>query len=387
MERSKIGARYGGIMSIGKIEAIANLQRYKSHQAECSKLSHLVEKHQSLVEGMTSCKEGEPWNCKKHHPESLWENALEIESLCTELLLEHAQLYVLIEQNYEITQRLEVQKTTVFSEASVILTAIIEKTTTLTSLIHEELIKPRLLNSPPSDSLSSRLMPLSITSPITIHPAPKLRLERHQHCLDLLADIRLDDEHLHVTAERLESIKERAVFKIFDENYQQVASRPYFHLYFLHRKECPEKADQLRHGSYGGRAFKNKELGFSSTLLERQRVVARTQVEVALHGLDEALRANDCEQIGYFLKFLETIQLDARDGIGAQRNIAHYLFHKLHEIYKVDCDKAGSTLPKPQEEFGRNGYIGKAGFEVNKSYRLAAFEQVITDLRAAWKIF
>ncbi len=368
---------------------------FANHHSSCEHLSGLLKEYQVLVEGMESCEVGDPWTCKKHHPLELYETALRVDRIIDDLIFKQSELSKSLE---EITEGGELAQKEL-SDSEHLLSSMVAKAAEMMGVIYKR-IKPEHsetgIKSSSDFSLSSRLKPLTLGSPppvrlkssevVIVRPPPKLQSERHKHCLDLLAELRLEDEHLASTAERLGSIKERAIFKVFDENYQQVASRPYFHIYFLHRKECPEKREQLNHGGYGEKAFLNQEAGYSSTLSERQRVVARTQVEVALHGLDESISADDFDKMSYYFECLEKTLLDARDGVKDQRNIAHLLFQTLYECYQVDLDKPGTKLPQPGADFGRNAFIGKAGFDVSKSYREAAFSLVILDLRAAWKI-
>lgn len=175
--------------------------------------------------------------------------------------------------------------------------------------------------------------------------------EQYENCLD---DIQTD---LAVLESEVESTVPNVKNCV---DFQGVADPIYNHLYFIHKKESPEKiTGDPKHGTH---AFFARE-GLNATNEERVRAVQRGMVQFAVLSIHLGLVTNNKELIKNGLDILETnsMKLHERDTLpflGGNSNIAHYLHGKFYDACK-EAHKQGTCLVHPDEypKLGRHGWL------------------------------
>ena len=203
------------------------------------------------------------------------------------------------------------------------------------------------------------------------------------HALSFLTSLILFSNEEHdLMVKRLSEVREQLICKITSEHMVDLNTRPFFHLAHIHKNEEPGKWNEA--ADYGLQAFCQQPL---AVLDDRRRAIRRTEVEVVLYGLEQAIRTDQFKEVNFYLSFLEkTCLLAPTDSLEGTDNVAHQLFLRLYETYKHDSDKEGSSLAKPQEDFGRTTFTSQAPNPHHKHYKLLALAKVIHDLKTAWKL-
>lgn len=182
----------------------------------------------------------------------------------------------------------------------------------------------------------------------------------------------------------LDSKGYKSVFKISDLKPRLIAERPFYHLYFIHKNESPEKLnDDMQ---YGNKAFAGV---YPATNAERSRAVQRTIVELALENLEDAINFGDGETLIQLLAALEEIKLDPKDRAGGHENAAYNLFNAFYHLH-ANARVHNSSLRNPdlrqfEGDFGRIAF-GKIMDGIDPAIKIAAINKVRSDLKAAWKL-
>lgn len=100
----------------------------------------------------------------------------------------------------------------------------------------------------------------------------------------------------------LESMGHKIPFKISGNVAALIADRPYFHLYFIHKNESPEKL--VNDMNYGNKAM----AGFyPASNEERTRAIQRTILELVLEGMEDAINFAQIDQIEGLVQLLEEL--------------------------------------------------------------------------------
>ncbi len=197
-----------------------------------------------------------------------------------------------------------------------------------------------------------------------------------------------DDAQLQEAYAALQTMDSRqlqSVFKMTDVNPRAIADRPFFHLYFIHKNEAPEK---LRgDGQYGNKAFAGT---YPATNEERSRSVQRTIVELALECLEDAINFEDGATVIALLDSLEATKLGPKDRAQGEQNATHNLYGAFYHLHAA-ARTSNSSLVDPndyskfQGDFGRKAF--RASMEgVDAAIKIAAIHQVRNALKAAWKL-
>lgn len=187
-------------------------------------------------------------------------------------------------------------------------------------------------------------------------------------------------EHLQI----LDSKGLKTIFKMTDMSSRTIADRPFFHLYFIHKNETPEKLkDDMQ---YGNKAFAGV---YPAKNEERIRAVQRAIVEIALENLEDAINFDDDAAVIELLNILESIKLDAKDRAENQENAAYNLFSVFYHLHNAARSNQTSLIdpnaPEFKGDFGREGFLStKQG--IDPAIKLAAINQVCNALKAAWKL-
>ncbi len=201
------------------------------------------------------------------------------------------------------------------------------------------------------------------------------------HTLCLLSSLHLfSDKELGEMVKRLNAIPEMFVDNLTGDKEIAVSTRPFFHLAKIHQHEQAKIWKESE--DYGAKAFTTLS---SATSDDRYRAIRRTEIELLLHGLQSAIQQDRFKDLTFYTTFLEkTCLLAPEDSIFGQKNVGHQIFLRLYEAYKKDVVKESSSLPQPQKDFGRTAFLSEEA--IYKKYKLQALEQVIQDLRAAWRL-
>jgi hypothetical protein len=174
--------------------------------------------------------------------------------------------------------------------------------------------------------------------------------------------------------------------KITEQLEEVRLTRPYTHLYFIHKKEHKELAEQLASDSDYG---KNTMLGqYPTTNLERCRALQRTIMELALKGLETMVDGNQKDNIQTTLKILEHTLTDPKDLPNNKDNPAHILFGQLYTLHSAARQK-NPALVDPADsrfnsDFGRHAFWCPNPNQVDPSTKTAAIEAVREVLKKAW---
>jgi hypothetical protein len=110
-----------------------------------------------------------------------------------------------------------------------------------------------------------------------------------------------------------------------------------------------------------------------------------------LHRANRTIQYEENAALRVVLDALEKLKLDPRDLPKGASNIAHALFGKLYELYKVDAEKPKSALEHPHSnkfkgDFGRHGFHGTGEVPVPREYQIKALQEISAAIKASWKI-
>ena len=182
----------------------------------------------------------------------------------------------------------------------------------------------------------------------------------------------------------LQSLGSTCLFPWSSDEESNIADRPNYHLYWIHSNEARHLLQSDM--NYGGKAFAGV---FPADNCERLRAVQRTMVEVALQGLETAIKVNDRDTMVNCLDILEEIKLDVKDRIGPD-NVAYALNGKFYKCHCEHRNNGESQLINPDDpqfhgNFGQYGMrVSTPGIEIG--IKLEAIQQVRDALKAAWKL-
>jgi hypothetical protein len=176
----------------------------------------------------------------------------------------------------------------------------------------------------------------------------------------------------------------KSVFKMSDSTPRMISDRPFFHIYFIHKNETPEKLKNDAH--YGNKAFAG---AYPATNEERRRAVERTIVELGLGNLEEAINFDDGATVIALLNILENVKLDAKDRANSQENAAYNLFSAFYHLH-VAARNSNSSLVNPHDpqfkgDFGREAFR-KSMNGVDPAIKIVAINQVREALKRVWKV-
>ncbi len=168
------------------------------------------------------------------------------------------------------------------------------------------------------------------------------------------------------------------------QSESNIADRPFFHLYLIHKNEAPQKLKNDM--QYGNRAFAGE---YEATNNERTRAVQRALAEVALKGLEEAINFQDGAAIVQLLDVLEEIKLDPNDRVNGQDCIAYNLYgmfyHEHVEARKTNTSLVDPSSPQFNGDFGRHG-MRSSLHNIDPSVKLATIAKAQNLLKTAWKV-
>lgn len=183
-----------------------------------------------------------------------------------------------------------------------------------------------------------------------------------------------------------ELAKKTCVLAMTDKkNPISIGDRLFFHTYFIHKNESPEKIDHRNH-QYGTHAF---QTGLA-TPEERVRCAQRTLVEMALTGMSDAIAQKDVKSLRQYLAVLENLNLDEKDLPKGVKNIAHALFGALYQDYKKAWE-VEKSMTHPHDgafkgDFGRHAFNDTGSVNIPARFKTAVIEQFTEQLRQAWKL-
>jgi hypothetical protein len=176
----------------------------------------------------------------------------------------------------------------------------------------------------------------------------------------------------------------KCAFKMSDSSLRPVSDRPFFHIYFIHKNEAPEKLQD--DGQYGNKAFAGV---YPATNQERLRTVQRTIVEFALENLEDAINFDDGAIVIQLLDILEGVKLDAKDRADEQENVAHNLFGAFYRLHAAARSSNPSLIDPHHSQFC--GDFGRGAFRtamngIDPAIKIAAINHVRDRLKAVWKV-
>jgi hypothetical protein len=174
-------------------------------------------------------------------------------------------------------------------------------------------------------------------------------------------------------------------FEMTEREPKSVGDRIFFHLFYLHKKEAPEKLNQ--DPNHGSTAFQAEA---AATPDERLRSAQRAMIEVAFAGIEETILYDDTTGLQHYLNLLEGLNLHRRDLPENKKNIAHYLFERLYFHYK-DAAESDKSLIHPHDgafrgDFGRTAFRNEAAIAIDPTYKLNVIKQVRDQLKQIWSI-
>ena len=162
-----------------------------------------------------------------------------------------------------------------------------------------------------------------------------------------------------------------------------------FHVYHIQNKETPDVIDRSN-TTWGTLAFQTD----LSTPEQKLRAAQRAQVEVLLGTLCDYFEGMENNPItnaipSLFFGSLEGLDLDPRDLPEGTKKLAHYLFEKLYNNYKVVWKQNKTEMVDPDDvcfnaDFGRNALTGDARGRVPNAYKLQALREVAQSLKEVW---
>ncbi|MGE3535123.1 MAG: hypothetical protein AB7H48_09855 [Parachlamydiales bacterium] len=207
-----------------------------------------------------------------------------------------------------------------------------------------------------------------------------------------LLQIRADDDadlQMLTLVAQLQSSELKAVFRMSSDTPWNVSDRLFFHTYFIHANETPEKIPSDV-DDYGRLAFLNFG-GVGSEPVERARAIQRTLVEVGLEGIENAIRDNDIESVRRYLDILDRFELHERDRIESFSRASHSLFAALYQRYNLAREADQSLVsahdPAFQGDFGRRGFRDEAPpHQVPQAIKLEVIRQIRQQYQQKWRI-
>lgn len=175
-------------------------------------------------------------------------------------------------------------------------------------------------------------------------------------------------------------------FTISSEKKSNIADRPCFHLYFIHKNENPQR--RFQDNKYGNNAMAGV---YPTSNVDRSRAFQRTIVELALEELKDAVSfAQPEDVIKDLLELLEKkIPLDTQDMPKESKNLAHTLFKIMYEKH-YEKQKTNSFLispndPRFQGDFGRKAFSSTTK-GIDSTIKIEAINSLCMKLKEAWKI-
>ncbi len=172
-------------------------------------------------------------------------------------------------------------------------------------------------------------------------------------------------------------------FKTLEKGSMNIAFRPNYHLYLIHKKEQPQllKADLL----YGNKAMVG---AYNATNEERSRAFARTALEAALEGLEKAVVQGDEEEIARFLGILDSLKLDARDlPVQVTQLGKQILFGQFYHLHKAARAKRADLVDPDHNQFKND--FGNVAFKgvangIDPTIKIQAIQKVREELERVW---
>lgn len=202
------------------------------------------------------------------------------------------------------------------------------------------------------------------------------------------ADEDADVQILTLVAQ-LQSANLQAVFKMSSNDPWNVTDRLFFHTYFIHANETPDRIPRDIE-DYGRLAFLNFG-GVGSEPVERARAIQRTLVEVGLEGLEDAILNNDAERARYYLDSLDRFEVHERDRIENYSRASHSLFAILYQRYNL-ARETDQSLTSPHDpafrgDFGRHGFRDEAApHQIPQAIKLEVIRQIRQQYQQKWRI-
>jgi len=162
-----------------------------------------------------------------------------------------------------------------------------------------------------------------------------------------------------------------------------VAGRIYFHLYFIHKEKSQGKLPKDL--DYGKNAMRGI---YPTTHDERIRAIARAIVEFTLPQLEDAVNANQFEDVRVALSALEELKMSPNDMPKEQPNLAHALFGKMYNKH-AEARKNKPTLVDPRDwkfrgDFGRKAFSMSDGIDVGD--KIAVIRDLLQELKKVWQV-
>ena len=212
-------------------------------------------------------------------------------------------------------------------------------------------------------------------------------MQRMQHSLQMITP-QMSSYHLgRVVADLYNMVSEgkKSIFQMSGTDLRPIGDRPFFHLYFIHKNEAPEKLkDDME---YGGKAFAG--VYSETTHEERARCVSRAIVELALENIEGAINYDNGELLVHSLDILEKIKLNEKDRAEGHENAAYHLFGAFYLAHVAARNGDGSLVDPSdsrfQNDFGRYALRGKYD-GVDPAIKLQAVAQVRNALKEVWKL-
>lgn len=177
----------------------------------------------------------------------------------------------------------------------------------------------------------------------------------------------------------------QCMFALTEIEKTSVGDRLFLHFRQLHRKESSQKViqdDQL----YGRDAFQNIKM---STPKERRRCIQRIIVEIALSGLEQTIKKNDIKGVRQFLDLLEKVELDPKDQLGGQKDLALFLYRTLYLNYYAAWRANPSELISPNStlfnlNFGKIAFRDDIEHKIAPEFKLEVLSETIKALQKHW---
>ncbi len=177
----------------------------------------------------------------------------------------------------------------------------------------------------------------------------------------------------------------KSIFQMSGTAYRAIGDRPFFHLYFIHKNEAPEKLKEDM--EYGGKAFAG--VFPETTHEERARCVSRAIVELALENIEGAINFDNGELLVRSLDILEKVKLNEKDRAEGHENVAHQLFgafYLAHVAARIDNNSlVDPSDSKFKDDFGRHAFRGSYD-GVDPAIKLQVIAQVRNALKEVWNL-
>ncbi|MBS0651944.1 MAG: hypothetical protein JSR39_00285 [Verrucomicrobia bacterium] len=250
-----------------------------------------------------------------------------------------------------------------------------------------EIVPPVIAET--QQTISSCTSPASAVNPHLFLAAETLTQMREQvNPLLERADEDADVQILTLVAQ-LQSSDLRASFKMSSNDPWNVSDRLFFHTYFIHANETPDRIPRDIE-DYGRLAFLNFG-GVGSEPVERARAIQRTLVEVGLEGLEDAILNNDAERARHYLDSLDRFEVHERDRIENYSRASHSLFAALYQRYNL-ARETNQSLVSPHDpafrgDFGRSGFRDEAApHQIPQAIKLEVIRQIRQQYQQKWRI-